>query len=225
MDVEKRTGRTVGLLLYLQLAGLIVPFVLLLPLSSGPKNYLRDAVGASTQVRTAVLLLFANGALTIGLSIVASRVLRQYGEGMSQWLLAASVCMFLLQSVDNIHLLSMLSLSEQYAATSASDSVALAMATALGSARRWTHTTELLVIDCWVTLFFAFLLRTATVPRALAIFGLITVTLHFVGIPLPSLVGSAPIVQLGPPMALSHLALATWLLFKGFSRPLTSSPA
>jgi hypothetical protein len=222
MGPEKRAGRTVGMLLYLQLAGLIVPFVLLLPLAAGPKAYLANAAGASVQIRTAVLLLFANCALTIGITIVASRVLRQYSEAMHLWLLAAGVSMFLLQAVDNIHVLSMLSLSQQYSATAGADALSLAVASAVGGTRGWSHTTELLVIDCWIALLYVALFRFVLVPRALAALGLVTVTLHFIGVPLPGFAGYRPIAALAPLMAVSHVALATWLVIKGFPERYTS---
>ena len=75
MRSAKSRGRIVGMLLFLQLAGLIVPFVLLLPLTTGLENYLANAAGFSFQIRVAVFLLFANCALTIGIAIAALPVL------------------------------------------------------------------------------------------------------------------------------------------------------
>lgn len=40
--------------------------------------------------------------------------------------------------------------------------------------------------------------------------------LHFTGIPLRGFVGYSPVALMGVPMALSHIALATWLMGKGF---------
>ena len=56
--------------------------------------------------------------------------------------------MFTQQAVDNIHLLSMLSLSQQYAQAGGPDQLFLPLATAVGATRRWAHITELFVIDC-----------------------------------------------------------------------------
>ena len=216
MRSAKSTGRIIGMLLFFQLAGLIVPFVLLLPLTTGPQNYLANAVGASFQIKVAVFLLFANCALTIGITIAAVRVLRQYSEAMTLWLLAASVIMFLLQAVDNVHVLSMLSLSQQSAQAGGPDELFQTLAAVVGSTRRWAHITELLAIDCWIFLLYSVLYRFALVPRALAAFGLMTVMLHFTGIPLRGLVGSSPVALMGVPMALSHITLAMWLAAKGF---------
>ena len=68
MKSAKSTGRMIGVLLFVQLAGLIVPFVLLHPLTSGPRDYLANAAGASFQLKVAVFLLFANCALTIAIT-------------------------------------------------------------------------------------------------------------------------------------------------------------
>ncbi|MBA3766174.1 MAG: hypothetical protein H0W99_04140 [Acidobacteria bacterium] len=65
--------------------------------------------------------------------------------------------------------------------------------------------------------------RFALVPRTLAVFALITVTLHFTGITLPLFLGYRSVTLMGVPMALSHIALALWMMARGFEerhRPL-----
>jgi len=54
---ERGRGRLVGGLTFLQLVGLIVPFVLLLPIVTPPGAYLADAAASSTRVLVGVLLL------------------------------------------------------------------------------------------------------------------------------------------------------------------------
>ncbi len=216
MRSAKSVGRLIGALLFVQLTGLIVPFVLLHPLTTGPRDYLANAAGASFQIKLAVFLLFANCALTIGITIAAWPVFRQHSEAMALWLLAASVIMFALQAVDNAHILSMLSLSQQYAQAGGPDGLFQTLAAVVGSTRRWMHFTELLVIDCWIFLLYSILYRFALVPRALAAFGLLTVILHFIGIPLPGFLGYSVVTLMGVPMGLSHLTLALWLTVKGF---------
>lgn len=216
MRTTKSVGRLIGMLLLIQLAGLIVPFVLLRPLTTGPRDFLANAAGISFQIKLAVFLLFANCALTIGIAITAFRVFRQYSEAMALWLLTMSVIMFLLQAIDNVHVLSMLSLSQQYAQAGGPIELFQTLAAVVGSTRRWAHYSELLVIDAWIFLLYSVLYRFRLVPRALAAFGLITVMLHFTGIPLPGFVGYSIVTLMGVPMAFSHIALAIWLMIKGF---------
>src|SRR5437764_1221928 len=94
MISAKSVGRLIGVLLCIQLTGLIVPFVLLHPLTTGPRDFLANAAGASLQIKVAVFLLFANCALTIGIAIAAWPVFRQYSEAMALWLVAVGVIMF-----------------------------------------------------------------------------------------------------------------------------------
>lgn len=223
MKSAKSTGRIIGMLLVLQLAGFIVPFVLLHPLTTSPQTYLVNAAGFSFQIKVAVFHLFANCALTIGITIAAFHVFRQYSEALALWLIAVSVSMFLLQAVDNVHLLSMLSLSQQYAESGGSAELFQTLAAVVGSTRRWAHFTELLVIDCWIFLLYSVLYRFALVPRPLAAFGLITVMLHCAGIPLPGFFGYRIVTLMGVPMALSHITLAIWLMTKGFEEHKTSA--
>lgn len=223
MRSAKSTGRIIGMLVLVQLAGLIVPFILLRPITV-PPGFLLTAAGISSQIRVAVFLLFANCALTIGIAIAARPVFRQYGEAMALWLVALSVIMFSLQAVDNANILSMMSLSQEYTKAGVSHAdLFQALGVAVGSTRRWTHFTELLAIDCWIFLVYSVLYRSALVPRALAGFGLITVMLHFTGITLRGFLGYSLVTLMGVPMGLSHMALALWLMARGFderNRPL-----
>jgi hypothetical protein len=217
MGSPGRTASLVGVLLLVQLAGLIVPFVLLLPMV--PPDFVEKAAASSSQVRTAVLLLFWNCALTIGLSIAVWSLFRQQGEGLALLLVAVSAIMFSLQAIDNAHLMSMLALSQQYVDEGAREDVVRATAMAVRATRRWVHYSELLGIEAWMFLLYTLLYRAALVPRALCVFGLITVILHFTGIVLPFFLGYSSVGWLGMPMGLSELGLGLWLAIKGFLEP------
>ncbi len=208
-----RVGRGFGGLLLVQLAGLILPFVLLLPLG---RDFLVTAAPSAGAIRTAVILLFANGGLTIGLSLIAARMLRGGGDTGPLWLVAAGVIMCLTQAVDNACALSMLTASERVAAGGGPADALQVVGEAIRIVRQWTHTVAILAIDVWIASLYLLLHRRRVIPGALAIFGLVTVGLHVVGIPLRSLLGYGPLASMGMPMALGHLALAAWLIAKGW---------
>lgn len=219
MRSAKSAGRLIGILLVLQLVGLIVPFVLLHPLTTAPAEWLADAAASSFQIKVAVFLLFANCALTIGISVAAFRAFREYSHPMALLLVAASVIMFTLQAVDNAHMMSMLSLSQRYVREIGQDELYQMLAAAVGSTRRFVHFAELFAIDAWIFLLYIILYRFALVPRLLAAFGLLTVALHFTGIPLPLFLGYGSVTLMGATMAVSHIALGAWLMVKGFESP------
>lgn len=215
MRTAKSTGRIVGVLLFVQLVGLTLAFILLLPM--GTLAFLENAAGLSFQIRAAVLLLFASGAVTIGIAITGFPVFREYSHRMALWFLALSIIWFAMQAVDNIHILSMLSLSRQYAEGGALNSELFrVLAASVRSTRVWAHYTELLVIDIWFFLFYGLLFRFSLIPRPLAGFGLIMVIVHALAIPLPMFIGYSRVMLLAYSLALSYLAIGTWLVVKGF---------
>ncbi|HKR00221.1 MAG TPA: DUF4386 domain-containing protein [Pyrinomonadaceae bacterium] len=215
MKPVKSLGRLLGMLLVVQIAGLIVPFVLLRPMMSDA--FLANAAGSSFQIKVAVFLLFANCALTVAISIATFPLFREYSRALALLPVAVSVIMFTLQAVDNAHLMSMLSLSQEYVRAGGPDELFQTLAVAVRSPRRWVHYSELLAIDAWICVLYSLLYRFRLVPRALAAFGLITVLLHFTGITLPLFLEYRSVTLMGVPMAVSHLALAIWLISKGFA--------
>jgi Domain of unknown function (DUF4386) len=214
MKDAKNIGRIIGVMLLVQLAGLIVPFALLSPLMTS--EFMTNAAQNAAQVKAATLLLLANCALTIGISFAAYRVFRQHSPSQAVLLAALSAIMFTLQAVDNAHVMSMLSLSQEYARAAGSNEFFQTLSATMRAARRWTHYAELLAIDAWFFALYGILYRTALVPRALAVFGMITVLIHFASIPLPLMLGYGGTTILGAILALSHISLALWLIIKGF---------
>ena len=224
MKSGKSVGRIVGILLLLHLAlGLTVPFILLHPLVT-PPGFLASAAGIPNQVRAAVLLLFVGSALAIGIASAAFRVFRQYSSAMACWFLALAAASFALQAVDNAHLLSMLSLSQEYAkAVPAQAELFQTLAVVVGSLRKWSHYSFLLVIGSWIFLLCSLLYRFRLVPRVLAIFGLLGAVGQIAGVTLRGLWGLAPETRAAMPLAPAYVALAVWLIVKGFDerhRPL-----
>jgi len=214
MRSEKRTGRVIGVMLLLQLVGFILPFALLHPLMSA--DYIANAATYSTQIKASILLFFANGALTIGISITAWPIFKRYSLPMAMWLIVLSVIMFVLQAVDNVHIMAMLSLSQHYAESGAPASQYEAIAYVVRITRRWAHYPELFAIDFWIMTFQATLLRFKLVPRPLVAFSLVTIVVHLFAVPVPGFLGYGISTTLGAGMALGILASGLWLIVNGF---------
>lgn len=215
MASSMRTARWVAILLVLQLAGLIFPFAILHPLV--PPDFIDHAAASADQLRLAIALLLANGILAIAISTLSWPVLRRRSEVAPLLLLAGGVVMLSLQAVDSAHLLSMLSLSQQYASDAGRGDVLRTMAETVRSTRRWVHYMELFSIEVWIGMLYAVLLRYALVPRVLALVGLATAILHFAAVVAPFFQGQASIITLGMPMGGAQLVLAGWLAAKGFN--------
>lgn len=217
MRSAKSAGRTVGVLLLVQLVGLTVSFILIrLPIALG--DFLTEAAASSVSIRAAVLLFFANALVTIGIAVAAFPVFRRHGHAAALWLLAMSVIWFCVQAVDNVHILSMMTLSERFAAAGGANAELYhTLAAMLRSTRRFVHYSELLVIDIWMAVLFASLLRYALVPRVLAGLCLAAVVVHFFAITLFGFVGYSPQMWLAVTLAFVYVAMGGWLVARGFA--------
>lgn len=212
-----RPRRLVGWLLLAQLAGLIGPFVLLLPLGGDWPGALAGAAGAAPAVRAATAWLLLNGLVTVAVSLALAGHVRGRQPLLGLALVGAGLAVVLLQAVDNAQLLALLALARDGAAEGSAPAALESAARAVVAARRAAHLQAILAIDAWILLLHLFLRRTALVPRVLTAAGLAAVALHVVGIPLRSWLGLAPIAGLGMPMAATQLALAAWIAARGLA--------
>ncbi len=224
MNAQKNMGRLIGILLLVHFVGQFVAFYTLM--QAVGTDYLNVAAGMETTMRTAVFLLFANSAITLGIAIAAFPVLREYSVRTAIALLVLSAVWIVIQSIDNAHILSMLSLSKGHSqAAEASADVYQLLATQIRSTRVWMHYTQLLVIDVWFALFFGALFAFRLVPRLLSGLGLLTVALHLIGIPLAMFIGYPTVLPLAYGIAVSYLLIGGWLTARGFSpRDQTAAP-
>ena len=216
METSRRVGRMTGVLVFIQLALLIVPFVILMP--GVTTEYLTVAAGMSVVIKTAVFLLFGTAAVTLAIAIAAYPIFRERSVQWTLWLLAMSVVWVVMQSIDNANILSMLSLSRRYAENAVANAdIYNLLAAQTRSTRMWVHYTELLVFDIWFALFYGILLRFRLVPQLISAIGLLAVFLHLIAIPLPMFIGYPSTQPLGASLAVSHLLVGGWLVVKGFS--------
>lgn len=217
MQTSTNMSRTVGMLLFLHLAvGLMIPFILLQIVTS-TGGFLANAADNATRVRIAVLLLTFGSAMAIAVSASAASVLQRYSPAMTYWLLALAIAGFTLQLVDNGRILAMLSLSQQYAAGGKANSELFqSLASIVGAARKWAHYTYLLVAVSWILLLFVAFFRFRLVPRLLSVLGIIATLMQIGGVTIRAMWGYPPATTLAMPLAPVYLALAGWLILKGF---------
>ena len=222
MRSAKSIGRTVGILLLLQLAaGLMLPFILVRSLITGSPGFLTAAAADSFQIRTAVFISFVGAALTLSLGITAFPVFRRYGKATALCFLAVCVISCALDMVHSATVMSMLSLSQQYINGSAANpELYQVVGAAVASMRRWAHVAQLVAIGGWIFVFYSSLLRFALIPRGLAVLGLIGIVLQFIGVTLMMLLGYSTIGEMAMPLLPIQITVAVWLIAKGFNERL-----
>ncbi|MBZ5590527.1 MAG: DUF4386 domain-containing protein [Acidobacteriia bacterium] len=215
MGTARSAGRVIGVLVLAQMVlSFLVNFVLMAPVFAAP-GFLVNAAGHSLRFGVAVLIGLAAGVLSVGIAIAAFPVFRQRSQAMALWFAALAVVGFSVTAVENISLMSLLSLSEAYAkASAAQGDLFQALRVVVASARNWAHYTGLIVAGGELFVLYGALFRFAMVPRVLAGFGLAAVLLQITAVAMP-LFGHDVVFPLLMPLGLCHLALALWLIAKG----------
>ena len=208
MTTAKSAGRTIGVLLLVQVVGLTVAFSLLKP--GVGSDYFTQMAGMETAVRMAVMLLFVNAAITVGISIIAFPVFREYGVRTAIALVAAGAIWAAVQAVDNAHIMSMLSMSQRYTEG------AELLAAQVRSTRVFVHYTTLLLIEVWFFVFYGALFWFRLVPRWLGALGLLGVVLHTIGISLSAFIGYPIMWPFAYGFGVSYLLFGGWLAWRGF---------
>ena len=211
-------GRTVGILLLLQLAAaLTLPFILSKPITLGSPAFLRAVAEHSAQIRSSVLLSFIGSGLTIYLGIAAFPVFRFYSRSAAQLFLVVCTVSCTLDLIHAGTILSMLSIGNQFVTSGAADSQLYTVAGAVAaSARRSAHATQLLAIGAWMSVFYLSLFRFKLIPRVLAGIGITGVLLQFTGVTLMMLLGYSSIGEMAMPLLPIHMTVAIWLIVRGF---------
>src|SRR5687767_6297971 len=159
-------GRTVGILLLLQLAAaLTLPFILSKPITFGSPAFLTAVPEHSLQIRSAVLLSFAGSGLTIYLGITAFQVFQLYSKSVALLFLVVCALSATLDVVQAATIMSMLTISQEFVTSAAPDAALYkVVGAALASARRSAHVTQLLAIGAWLFVFYLSLLRFKLIP-------------------------------------------------------------
>jgi hypothetical protein len=216
MEAATRAGRIIGVLILLQMVGGgIVNFVLEAPLFGQP-GFLESAASHSQQIGLAVVLGLITEALGLGVAVTACPIFFQRARTIALWLGALAVVSLAVTVIENTAVMSMVSVSQAYAAASVVERQQLETVRVLvASARNWPHFVGRMFDGGFIFVFYAALFRLALVPRALAGLGLIAAALLVTGVGMP-LFGHEVVFPLLAPMGLSQLALSLWLLMKGF---------
>ncbi|MEP6998310.1 MAG: DUF4386 domain-containing protein, partial [Betaproteobacteria bacterium] len=126
-------------------------------------------------------------------------------------------------AVEQISVMSMLSLSEAYAKASAAEQGPFqALRLVVASSRNWSHYIGLIFAGSTIFVLYTVLYRFALVPRVLAAFGLGAVLLQLIAVAMP-LFGHGVVFLMLAPLGVSQLVLALWLITKGFGAPANPS--
>jgi uncharacterized protein DUF4386 len=217
MTNVKNAGRVAGALILVQMIGGYVTNFGLVGPALAPPGWLVNAAPHALRVGASALLGIVTGALATAIAITVWPIFKKHSERMALCLLAVAVATLALAVVENGRLMSMLSLSQAYAASGATDPAAFeGLRGVVAAGRNWAHFTHLIIGGSTFFVLYATTLRFALIPRVLAGFGMAAVALQMAMVSAP-LLGGHVIFPLLAPAGIANLALALWLLTKGFA--------
>lgn len=216
MGTAITAGRVVGALILAQLvSGVLMNFVLTTP-AFDDTGFLAAASPHAEQIGLSALLGIATGALFVAMAITAFPVLRPRSQGMAIWLIAVAVACLAVAAIEQLSVMSMVSLSEAYAKASPVEHDQFqALGGVVAAARRWAHYLGRIADGCVLFVLYAAMYRFGLIPRAFAGFGVVAVILQLAAVAMPFF-GHDVLFPLLAPLGLCQLALASWLIIKGF---------
>jgi hypothetical protein len=224
---DRATARVVGILfLVATIAGLIA-----LPLQEsvvGSGDYLTAASAHQDRLATGVLLQLVMGVAVVSIAVVIYPVLRRGTERLAIGYVVARALEAVIYILSGTALLALITISEKYLAADNRASFA-AVGRLVMAERDWAGHA---VLDAAVFSFGALVLnaafyRSRLVPRWLSVWGLAGAAAYLVA-GLLVVYGleplSTPQVLLEAPLGLQEIALALWLILKGFDTQGAASP-
>jgi hypothetical protein len=222
---DRNASLTIAALLMSQMVlGYTVNFVFLAPLF-GPPGYLETAAPHALDVRIGVVLGLVMHGLALGIAIIAWPIFRRHSRAMASWLLALATVGLAAGVLEEVNVMSMLSLSQTYANDAGAHAdLFRILGPAVASSRNWAHYTGLIVAGGVALTLYLTLFRFALVPRLLAGFGILAVLSQLASVTRP-LFGEPVVFPMLAPLGIAHLALVIWLVAKGFAERPASAVA
>lgn len=225
---NKKAGIIVGILFILAAVTAIIGLILYDPILNGP-DYLMKGSEHANQVILGALMELILVVSAVGTATTMFPFLRKYNETIALW----HVCFRLLEAViitiGIISVLSLLTLSREFAVAAAPDTASFqASGTLLKAVHDWTFLLGPLFMLGINTMMYSYIFyKSKLVPRFIPILGMTGATLVFIC----ALLVMFGVIQqvsvwgaiLALPVAANEMTLAVWLIFKGFNLSALSS--
>ncbi len=216
MASHLKTGRIIGVLVLVQVVlGILSNFVFTAPLFGEP-GFLINAAPHANQIAMSALIGIAMGLLSLSIACLLYPLFKPYSQPMALFYFALVTAGFALTVVEYTKIMSMLSLSQAYAAAGATqDALYQGLRVVVKDARNWTHYLSLIVSGVTIFAFYLISMRFKLIPRALSAFGLLAALSQIFAIAMP-LFGHEVDFRLIAPLGICEILLGVWLIAKGF---------
>ncbi len=185
-------------------------------------DYLTGVASHASRLAAAALLYMIAAGTSVGIAIALYPLLRTINAGLALGSVVFRTIEAVFYTVAVVNLLSILSLSQQFAAAPAANRAPVAAAAdALVSAREHAALVGVFAFCTGALMYYALFYRSRLVPRWLSGWGIAAVLSMMIAC-LLALFGNHPVTGytlLILPIGIQEIVLAAWLLIKGFSVP------
>ena len=215
MNKTKRTATIVGILFILATVLSLASSSLTDPLT-GATNYLAIIAAKQNQIIVGALLLLGAALSIVLIPAAIFPVLKPKNESIAVGYLGIRIVEAVTLVVDTIVLLLLVTLSQQYVAAQASAaSYFQTLGAMLLGTHNWIFPLNPIVFGIGGLMLYYLLFRSKVIPRWLSGWGFIGAVL----ILMAGLLGmfSSFLVVLAVPIAVQEMAMAVWLIIKGFN--------
>lgn len=222
MNSNKKAAKLVGALFILAAVTAVIGLTLYNPILTGP-DYLSKGSEHENQVITGALMELILVVSAVGTATIMFPFLRRYNETIALWHVCFRFLEAIIITVGVISVLSLLTLSREFAAADAPDIASYhASGTVLKAIHDWTFMLGPNFMLGINTMMYSYIFyKSKLVPRFIPILGMTGATLVFIA----ALLEMFGVIQqvsvwgvlLSLPVAANEMILAVWLIFKGFN--------
>ncbi|MDQ0874516.1 hypothetical protein QFZ77_003175 [Paenibacillus sp. V4I3] len=228
MNTNKKSALIVGILFILAAVTAIIGLILYDPILNGP-DYLMEGSKHANQVILGALMELMLVVSAVGTATTMFPILRKYNETIALWHLCFRFLEAIIITIGIISVLSLLTLSREFAAAAAPDTASFqASGILLKAVHDWTFLLGPLFMLGINTMLYSYIFyKSKLVPRFIPILGMTGATLVFIC----ALLVMFGVIQqvsfwgaiLALPVAANEMTLAVWLIVKGFNLSALSS--
>jgi hypothetical protein len=228
MNAYKKSALIVGVLFILAAVTAIIGLLLYDPILNGP-DYLRRGSEHANQVILGALMELMLVVSAVGTATTMFPILRKYNETIALWHLCFRFLEAIIITIGIISVLSLLTLSREFAAAAAPDTASFqASGIVLKAVHDWTFLLGPLFMLGINTMMYSYIFyKSKLVPRFIPVLGMTGATLVFIC----ALLVMFGVIQqvsfwgaiLALPVAANEMILAVWLIVKGFNESALAS--
>ena len=216
----RKTARIAGVLWIVATAASLASVPFLGPINDS--NYLVSVSANGNQVTTGILLAFIAAIASASIAISLYPVLRKYNEGLALGAVGLRLIEGVFYVLGVVCLLSLVTLSQEFVKAGTPDpSFQTSGSVLLATYHSAGNVASLLAFCLGATLYYLVFYQSRLVPRWLSVWGLVGTTLGMVAglLGMFGVIGplSTPQAVLALPIAVQEMAIAVWLIVKGFN--------